>query len=190
MVKDVHKYFLDNLGACKKEECYQLHMRVLENLGSVETLPVILAHIESKDRKTSVAAVKALRALPATVFSDWKVKLKLQSVYFQMGQVRYDSSARTLALDILLEHEPDSEFLAELLMFISGRSAADLELATYTLQRLTEFAGNDPATGSKLRTILASDRSLNNYHVFAQNGLSTAFSRPMYSDASSNGSFR
>ena len=189
-MKNVLQYFLDNLAACKKDECYQLHMRVLENLGSTETLPVILDHIDSKDKKTSVGAIKALKALPDAVFTEKRVRQKLQTVYFQMGQVRYDSSARTLALDTLLEHEPDSTFLSELLMSVSQRSAADLELATYTLQRLAEFAGNNPATGIKLKTILARDPTLNNYHVFAQNGLSTAFSRAIYCDASSNGSFR
>lgn len=164
-------------------------MRVLRNLASVEMLPIILAHIDSKDRKTSVGAIKALRALPDEVFDDATVKQKLQKVYFQMSR-RYDSSSRTLALDTLLEHKPDSDFLLGLLTSLNQCEAQETEIATYTLQRLEQFAGDEPAIRAKLKQILAHNQYVNNYNVFAKNGLSTAFSRIMYRDVSSNGSFR
>ena len=168
-------------------------MRVLKNLASIETLPVILSHINSKDRKTSVAAVKALKALPATVFQHPKVRNTLQRVYLQIGR-RYDSSARTLALDALLEHQPscqtETEFLREVLVYVSKAGAKESELTTYTLQRLQEFAGNNPAIRSQVKQILSEGQMLNNYDVFSQNGLSTAFTRFMYRDATGNGTFR
>ena len=56
-------------------------MRVFKNLASLETLPIILTHIDSKNKKTSVWAVKALKALPASVFLDDRVKQKLEMIY-------------------------------------------------------------------------------------------------------------
>lgn len=188
LVTRIHKYVIDNLEACSKEDCKQMYMRVLRNLGSVEMLPILLAHIDSTDRKTSVWAVKAVRALPTSVFLDDRVKDKLQRVYFQMGRP-YDSSARTLALDTLLEHEPDETFLLEVLTSLSMGGRENLELNTYTLQRLQESAENDPILHSKLKQLLSDRPFLNTYHVFAQNGMSTTFSRVLYRNIDGNGTF-
>lgn len=166
-----------------------MYMRVLKNLGSKETLPIIIKHIDSKDKKTSVEAVKALRALVASSSLEDKVKQKLQRVYFEMDR-RYDSSARTLALDTLLEHQPDGSFLLDVLTSISQSGKGNSEIKTYTLQRIEESAGNDPAIRAQLKEILSGRPSLNNYHVFAQNGLSTAFSRDLYRSTYGNGTFR
>jgi microsomal triglyceride transfer protein large subunit len=164
-------------------------MRVFKNLGSPETLPIILTHIDSQDKKTSVWAVKALKALPASVFLDDRVKQKLEIIYFQVDRP-YDSSARTLALDMLLDHQPDSTFLINVLISLSMGGSENLELNTYSLQRLQEYAGNDPVVRSQLKQILSDRPSLNNYHVFAQNGMSTTFSRDLYRNVDGNGSFR
>lgn len=188
-MEEVRKYFLTNLEACNENECSQLYMRVLKNLASIETLPVILSHINSKDKKTSVGAVKALRVLPVSVFEHQKVKNTLQRVFLQIGR-QYDSSARTLALDTLLEHQPETEFLRETLTYMSRAGAKESEFTTYTLQRLQEFAGNNPTIRSQLKQILAEGQLLNNYDAFSQSGLSTAFSRFMYRDITGNGSFR
>ncbi|XP_046440160.1 microsomal triglyceride transfer protein large subunit-like [Daphnia pulex] len=188
LVKDITTYFTDNLKTCASEDCNQLYMRVFKNLGSPETLPIILTHIDSQDKKTSVWAVKALKALPASVFLDDRVKQKLEIIYFQVDRP-YDSSARTLALDMLLDHQPDSTFLINVLISLSMGGSENLELNTYSLQRLQEYAGNDPVVRSQLKQILSDRPSLNNYHVFAQNGMSTTFSRDLYRNVDGNGSF-
>lgn len=188
-MEDIHALFLQNLEACPNEDCTQMYMRVLKNLRSKKTLPVILKYVDNKDKKTSVGAIKALRALVAFSSLDNEVKQKLQRVYFQLGR-SYDSSARSLALDTLLEHQPDSGFLLDLLNSISQSDKASTEINTYTLQRLQESAGNDPAIRAQLKQILADHFILNNYHVFAQNGMSTAFSRDLYRSTNGNGAFR
>lgn len=151
-----------------------------------DTLTVIMHHIESSDRKTSVAAMKALKALPASIFDD-DLKAELSKIYFQTVH-RYDSSTRTLALDALLEHGPSTEFLFGALKLITSKKAK--ELSTYTVQRLFEFADNSETIRGQLKGILASNPWLNNYHVLAQDGFSTAFSRLLYRHESNNGSFR
>lgn len=189
VVANVNKFFIKKLEACSGADCTQMYMRVLKNLGSRETLPIIIKHIDNKDKKTSVGAVKALRSLIAASSLDDQVKQKLQQVYFELGR-RYDSSARTLALDTLLEYNPDSSFLLDVLKSVSQWGKDMSEIKTYTLQRIEESAGNDPAIRAQLKEILSGRQSLNNYHVFAQNGLSTAFSRDLYRNTYGNGTFR
>lgn len=185
IVVEIRQYFLDNLGACDKDTCRQLYLRVLKNLAMPDTLSVIMDHVDSAEKKTSVSAVKALAAMPSHVF-DAIVKNKLENVYFQIGR-RYDSSARTLALDILLNHQPESEFLANVMRSLSSKHA--LEISTYTLQRLVEFASKCPTIRSHLQQILAEDLLIGNYHTFSQNGMSTAFSRDLYRNINGNGTF-
>ena len=151
-----------------------------------DTVSIILKHVDSTDKKTSVSAVKALTAMPPHVI-DSHVKSKLEIVYFQIGR-RYDSSARTLALDILLKHQPEREFLRNVLESLTSKYA--LEISTYTLQRLVEFAGKCPTIRSQIQQILAADLSISNYHTFSQNGKSTAFSRDLYRNINGNGTFR
>jgi len=157
-----------------------------EELGYARPLSIILKHIDSTEKKTSVSAVKALTAMPSSVI-DSLVKSKLENVYFQIGR-RYDSSARTLALDILLNHQPQSEFLRNVMESLSSKYA--LEISTYTLQRLVEYAGKCPTIRSQIQQILAADLSISNYHTFSQNGKSTAFSRDLYRNINGNGTFR
>ena len=186
IVGEVRQFLLEKLEGCKDEACRKLYLRSLKNLAMADTLPVIMKYIDSTERKTSVTAVKVLRALPAEVF-DAVVKGKLEKIYFQVDR-RYDSSARTLALDMLLEHEPTSEFLA--LAMISMNSNEAKEISSYTLQRLIEFAGNNPTISAQIKQILNTNPAINNYHVLAQDGQSTAFTRSMYRDVNGNGSFR
>lgn len=185
LVTDIRQYFLDSLRACDTDPCRQLYLRVLKNLAMPDTVSIILEYVDSAEKKTSVSAVKALTAMPPHVI-DSHIKAKLENVYFQVGR-RYDSSARTLALDILLNHQPESEFLRNVLGSLSSKYA--LEISTYTLQRLVEFAGKCPTIRSRIQQILAADLSISNYHTFSQNGKSTAFSRDLYRNINGNGTF-
>lgn len=185
IVVKIRQYFLDNLNVCSTEPCRQQYLRVLKNLAMPDTVSIILKHVDSTDKKTSVSAVKALTAMPPHVI-DSHVKSKLENVYFQIGR-RYDSSARTLALDILLKHQPETEFLRNVLESLTSKYA--LEISTYTLQRLVEFAGKCPTIRSQIQQILAADLSISNYHTFSQNGKSTAFSRDLYRNINGNGTF-
>lgn len=186
IVSNVRQHLLDSLQACKDEECNQLYLRALKNLAMSDTVTHILERIDSSDRKTSVVAVKALQALPADVFQP-SVLNKLQKIYFEIDR-RYDSSARTLALDILLDHQPQRQLIYDILRSIASNK--NKELVTYTVQRLLEYAGNKPSIRAQLKEILIDEPSINNYHFWAQNGQSTAFTRLMYHDLNGNGTFR
>lgn len=187
MAGDVQTYFTEKLNTCTKDECRQLYLRALKNLASPDSLETILRYIDSSEKKASVAAMKALRALPASSLDTAQVKEKLERVYFQIGR-RYDSSVRTMALDTLLEHKPEAELVTAIFSMLASSNTS--EINTYTLQRLQEFAEIDKALESKMKQILANNMRLKNYHVFSQSGFSTAFSRKMYKEPSSSARFR
>lgn len=49
---------MDGLAACKRPECQRRQLRALRNLALADTVDVIVNYVVSKDRKTSVEAVK------------------------------------------------------------------------------------------------------------------------------------
>jgi microsomal triglyceride transfer protein large subunit len=121
IIGEVKTSVVEGLSRCANEECKQKYLRSLKNLGLKDTVPVLLEHALSGTKKTSVTAMKALRSLPPAAWDD-HVKSAATRIYYQLGK-RFDTSARTLAADILLESKPSREVLRELLLSLA--SAAD-----------------------------------------------------------------
>jgi microsomal triglyceride transfer protein large subunit len=119
IIGEVKTSLLDGLSTCANEECKQKYLRALKNLGLKETVPALVQHILFGTKKTSVTAMKVLRSLPPASWDD-EVKRVATHVYYQIGK-RFDSSARTLAADILLESDPSREVLQELLLSLASR---------------------------------------------------------------------
>ena len=112
-----------------------------------------------------------------------------RQVFLQLGR-RYDSSARTLAADILLVAGVSKDELREMLWSMSHFITKDSqEVGQYTLQRLRQVAERDTRLLATFKSVLADEQTrLNNYHVLGQRGMATAFSRSFLDTASSNGS--
>lgn len=82
--------------------------------------------------------MKAIRALPADSWTP-EVQKVAERIFFQLGR-KYDSSARTLALDILLEaKELDEERLKNLLVSLTSNDSV-YEVKQYLLQRLNQLS--------------------------------------------------
>lgn len=82
--------------------------------------------------------MKAIRALPADSWTP-EVQKVAERIYFQLSR-KYDSSARTLALDILLEaKELDEERLKNLLVSLTSNDSV-YEVKQYLLQRLNQLS--------------------------------------------------
>lgn len=118
-----------------------------------------------------------------------KVRELCRQVFLQLGR-RYDSSARTLAADILLTAGVSKDELREMLWSMSHFITKDSqEVGQYTLQRLRQVAERDLQLLATYKSVLADEQTrLNNYHVLGQRGMATAFSRNFLDTASSNGS--
>jgi microsomal triglyceride transfer protein large subunit len=119
IIGEVKTSLVDRLSKCANEECKQKYLRALKNLGLKDTVPALLQHVLYGTKKTSVTAMKALRSLPPASWDD-DVKGAATRIYYQLGK-RFDSSARTLAADILLESEPSHEVLRDILLSLASK---------------------------------------------------------------------
>lgn len=175
------------LDTCSGEECKLKFLRALRNLKSPAAIPTLLLHALSNSKAISVAAWRALTALPREAVTD-ELKAAAYKIFYQTGGPRRDSSARTLALDIILESEPSGEILRDLVKYLSSNDPA-YEVRKYLSQRLEQIAEKNEQFARYLRNIYATGgTTVNNYHVRAQRGLSTAFTRNFLRSPESNGS--
>ncbi|KAL0115857.1 hypothetical protein PUN28_011023 [Cardiocondyla obscurior] len=175
------------LDTCTGEECKLKFLRALRNLRSPAAIPTLLVHALSDSKPISVAAWRALNALPRAAVTD-ELKNAAQRVFYQIGGPRRDSSARTIALNVILENEPSKEVLRDLARYLSSNDPA-YEVRKYLSQRLAQVAERNAQFAGYLKNIYATDNvTFNNYHVRAQRGLSTAFTRNFLRSSDSNGS--
>ncbi|KAJ4438443.1 hypothetical protein ANN_14388, partial [Periplaneta americana] len=187
IIGEVKTSLVNGLSTCSNEECKQKYLRALNNLGLSDTIPVLLQHALNGTKKTSVTAMKALRSLPPESWDDTVKKAAIR-IYYQLGK-RFDSSARTLAADILLESDPSREVLKGLLLSLAVKSDSAYEIRQYVFQRIHQINDKDPDFRAQIKSIILEEHDrLNNYNVMAQRGLSTAFTRSFFSSPSGNGS--
>lgn len=165
--------------------CELMYLRAFKNLNHELTLPILMDYALNASRKSSVAAMKAVRALPARKWNKAVQKVAYK-IYFQLGR-RYDSSARTLALDILLESKDlNEEMLKHLLISLTSKDPV-YEVKQYLLQRLYQIADKDPGLKATINSVIK-QLGYNHYGVLAQRGLSTALSRSFMTHPNTNGS--
>ncbi|XP_063244373.1 microsomal triacylglycerol transfer protein isoform X2 [Bacillus rossius redtenbacheri] len=187
LVGDVKSFLEAGLADCKGQACRQRHLRALRNLRHEATIPTLLRHALDGAQKTSVAAMKAVRSFPPASWSD-HVKKAAEQIFFQVGR-KYDSSSRTLSLDVLLESEPRKELLRDLLRWLTQHREPAYEVKQYLLQRLRQLGERGGGLADALRELERDEGALlRNYHALAQRGLSTAFTRPFLRHPSANGS--
>lgn len=175
------------LDSCTGEECKLKFLRALRNLRSKAAIPTLLKYATSEEKAVSVAAWAALSTLSKDSITA-EVKTVAKRVFYQIGGPKRDSSARTLALNIILESGPSKEDIKDLVEYLSGTDSA-YEIRKYLSQRLEQLSDADPKFAADLDEILARRGSnIVNYNVFSQYGLSTAFTRSFLKSADSNGS--
>ncbi|XP_034097733.1 microsomal triacylglycerol transfer protein [Drosophila albomicans] len=154
-----------------------LYVRALQNLRDPLTIDVLLKQAtESKDAKITVAALQALKSFTAANFATPHRQL-FESIFYQR-QRRFDSSARTLALDVLLAMRPSAEQLGQLLDYLASNDR-QFELKTYVLQKLRMLAEICPRFRGMFRSALAQREHVNNYNVLGQRGLTTVLTRQL-----------
>lgn len=145
----------------------------------------LLLIVQKQHKILGTIAMKALQHFPIDAFSEKSQKI-IQSIFHQTVR-RYDSSIRTLALDILMKADLNEESIKDLLQALKQQEKS-YEVKQYLLEQFKlRFAQNDHFRYS-LGKIMASDPDLNNYHRIATGGLSTALSRQFLTYPSFNSS--
>lgn len=174
VVKKVQSYLNESLAICKDPECQEEYLRGLQNLQSPETIDLLFEYVEQEERSVSVAAIKALQKFPVTIWNGEQIKL-FEDIFYQTKK-RYDSSTRTLALDIVLDSKPNVDQIGKLILHLKSNDRA-FEVKKYLWQKIQMLAEQNAELNKAIRKIISSDNTLNNYHIIGQKGLSTALSR-------------
>ncbi|XP_015186942.1 PREDICTED: microsomal triglyceride transfer protein large subunit [Polistes dominula] len=175
------------LDACILEDCKIKYLRAFRNLRSKETIPILLKYATEENRAISVVAWRALTSLPREYITS-DVKEAAFKTLYQIGGSRKDSSARTLALDIILDNGPSKDELEELVKFLANTDVA-YEIRKYLNQRFEQLSEKNETFARNLKENFNKlQQKINNYNVLAQKGLSTAFSRSFLKSVGSNGS--
>lgn len=174
VVQNVETYLTESLLACKDSACYESYLNGLRNLQSPDTIDKLIAFIEHPERSVAVAATKALKAFPASIWNGQHIGM-FENIFHQSNR-RYDSSTRTLILDILLKTRLGVEQVKRLLTHLKSDDKA-FEVKKYLLEQVMMVAAENEKFGAIVSEIIKSDSTLNNYHIVGQKGLSTALSR-------------
>lgn len=167
MVQAVREFLSGSLKACKKDACRELYLNGLRNLRSLNTIDLLLEHVVYPERSVSVAAMKALRFFPKSAWTSKHIQ-QFRDIFFQTRK-RYDSSARTLALDILLELRPTLQELTELTEHLKSNDKA-YEVKKYLLEKIFMLAEKCSAFRKNVEHIFNADSKLKNYHTLGQKG--------------------
>lgn len=192
LLQDVEEYLVNSLSTCSGDEvssCQKLYLRALKNLKSRSTMGILFDYVQnSKDPKVSVVAMKSMHAMPDT-FIEARYRPALIRIIQQLGR-KYDSSVRTMALDLILRNKPTkqeiSEIVGKLLKKLVDKQHS--EVTTFMWNRIHEFMESNPQLQYMLSDVIQEEK-LRNYHNLSPLGLSTAFSREFLSTPSANSSF-
>lgn len=174
LLQQIRELFLDGLATSKDASLY---IRALQNLRDPLTVDELLKQAtQSEEPKLSVAALQALKSFPASSFAA-SHRQQFESVFYQR-QRRFDSSARTMALDVLLAMRPNAEQLGQLLDYLSSNDR-QFEIKTYVLQKLRMLAEICPRFRAMFKSTLSQRDHVNNYNVLGQKGLTTVLTRQL-----------
>lgn len=180
----VEETIVNEFDSASSEERLVL-LRALKNLRSPSTLDLLLKIVKNGTLKEGASAWRAILAQNSSKFDTNVYKAAYKTLY-QLDK-KHDSSARALAADVLLETNPSQDTLKDLLGHLKSTDKA-FEIKQYLLQRIRMLANEDDGFNKKIKNILQKDKSLNNYHILGQKGLSTALRRDFLNSPWINGS--
>ncbi|XP_036222546.2 microsomal triacylglycerol transfer protein [Bactrocera oleae] len=175
LLQKIRHYLLDNLSEkCTEIDCKVLYIRALQNLQDVSTLQTLFDSALNGAPAESVAALQALKSFSIVNFNE-KQRSSLAEIFYQTKR-KFDTSARVIALEILLALKPTKEQLCELLLYLNSNDQY-FEVKTFVIQKLRMLADKCPRFRALLKSCLAELPEVNNYHVIGQKGLTTVLSR-------------
>lgn len=185
VVSNVFDYLNSSILTCGDQvPCYINYLNGLNNLQSVESIELLFEYVNHTDRSVSVAAMKALRRFPASTWTS-KFIQRFEDIFFQTEQ-RFDSSTRTLALDIVLESKLTDLQLNKLLGHLRSDDRS-FEVKKYLIEKLMMLSGEDAELDQRVQGIIRGNQTLNNYHILGHKGLTTALSRKYATRSPFNG---
>lgn len=183
LMDEVDNYLWESYEYCKDNDCRALYLRGYLNLHLINRIPDLLEIVQKQHKMLGTIAMKALQHFEFEDFSE-KSQNRLRSIFHQTVR-RFDSSIRTLALDILLKDDLDEEKVKDLLSAVK-QADKSYEVKQYLLEQLKLRAGECDKFKEILTNAIQSDCALNNYNRIATGGLTTALSRQFLAHPSFN----
>lgn len=185
-VTDITSFITEKLDSCEEDACKIIYLRALGNLKAPNTIPKLFIFAESGSYKVSTAALKALKSFSPAFWNTREFRSKFEDIFYQTHK-KYDTSARTLALDILLELKLNVHEMTNVVKYLLSGDKT-FEIKQYLLQKLQVNAEISDYYRHAIALLVKQDRKLNNYHVLGQRGMSTAIMRDFSKAPSFNGS--
>lgn len=186
IIADILEHLIKKLDNCTNDECKVLYLRTLGNLKAPVMIPTLFTYAHTESYKVSTGALKALRSFSTAFWNTEKFRKNFEDIFYQTRK-KYDSSARTIALDILLELNLTVKEFTRLVEYFTSNDKA-FEIKQYLLQKLQVKSSTTEYYEQAMNLVFKIDKMLNNYHVLGQKGLSTAIMRSFSSYPSFNGS--
>lgn len=186
VVVEVKNFMMRSINSCSDDDCKVKFIRGMQNLRSPDTVEKLLHLAIDYPYQISVAAMKALKNFQPVDFNP-EMKLKLEEIFFQRFK-KFDSSARTIALDILLSLKPETSDVLQLVNFL-GSMDRSYEVKQYLLQKLRMSAEKCTQFNEMVKMALQREPQVNNWNVYGGlKGLSTALVRRFSQQPSFDGS--
>ncbi|CAG9865398.1 unnamed protein product [Phyllotreta striolata] len=184
----VQETILNNLDYAKGDGKLK-YLRALRNLKAPNTLPVLFKYISSG---TALEGALSWRAVEAMVKDNRRLNTtdvlsEAEKTLFQLNR-RHDSSARTIAADILIEESRRSGKLSGKLLDFLVLPDPNYEVKRYVRQRIEMAAERDGEFGKSAEKRWKGERLLNNYSGASPRGLSVSLARKFLEHPSWNGS--
>lgn len=164
MVKDA---VVKQISKCSDNDCCLKYMRTLKNLQHESTIDLLLNYVKKGPRSVSVMALKALLELQKSNSRRQTVRVS-RHIFFQIDK-RYDSSVRTLALDIILESKPTESELKELIYYLKSKDK-DQEVKQYLLQKLQIKSEKCEDFRNTVIRIIKTNPNIYNWNVMSLKG--------------------
>ncbi|XP_067622983.1 microsomal triacylglycerol transfer protein [Eurosta solidaginis] len=178
LLKNIRKFLLENLyEKCTDIECKIIFIRALQNLQDASTLSTLFkSALSGETAAESVAALHAIQSFPITSFNE-QHRRSFTEIFYQTKR-KYDTTARIIALDILIALKPTKEQLNQLLNYLNSNDH-HFEIKTFVIQKLSMIADKCERFKALLNSCMAELPEVNNYHVVGQKGLTTVLTREL-----------
>ena len=186
VVVEVKNFLMKSINSCADDDCKVKFIRGLQNLQSPDTIEKLLRLALNFPYKVSVAAMKALKVFSSNHFAP-EMKTDFEDIFYQRKK-KFDSSARTIALDILLKLKPVTSDVVQMVNYL-GSNDRSYEVKQYLIQRFKMIAEKCSQFAGMLKMALEREPTVNNWNVYGGlKGLSTALVRRFSQQPSFNGS--
>lgn len=186
VVVEIKNFMIRSINKCSDDECKLKFIGGLQNLRSPDTVKTLL-HLAVNDcYKISVASLKALKTFKPTDINK-EMKTKFEQIFYQQLKM-FDTSARTIALDILFSLKLEASDVLKFVNFLASNDRS-YEVKQYLLQKLRMSAEQCPQFNEMLKMALRREPQVNNWNVYwGLKGISTVLVRMFSQQPSFNGS--